>query len=68
MIILSVPMRGALLLLLSVVGLAFGCGQKGELYLRDNPPPGVKPPKTEAPKPVPYPQPAGEDTGATRKP
>lgn len=31
------------------------CGQKGSLYLRDNPPPGVKPPKPAAPKPVPYP-------------
>ena len=60
-------MRRALLSLL-LAGLAFGCGQKGELYLRDNPPPGVKPPKPEAHKPVPYPQPAGEDTGAAKKP
>jgi len=33
-----------------------GCGQKGPLYLRDNPPPGVKPAKPPAPKPVPYPE------------
>lgn len=60
-------MRAALLLLL-LAGLAFGCGQRGELYLRDNPPPGVKPPKPEAHKPVPYPQPVGEDAGAANKP
>ena len=34
---------------------AAGCGQKGPLYLRDNPPPGVKPAKPPAVKPVPYP-------------
>lgn len=34
---------------------AAGCGQKGPLYLRDNPPPGVKLPKPATPKPVPYP-------------
>jgi predicted small lipoprotein YifL len=44
--------------------LAAGCGQKGPLYFRDNPPPGVKPPKPEAYKPVPYPKEAGEDGGA----
>jgi predicted small lipoprotein YifL len=35
---------------------AASCGQKGPLYLRENPPPGVKPPKPPAPKPVPYPE------------
>ena len=35
---------------------AAGCGQKGPLYLRDNPPPGVKPEKPERAKPVPYPR------------
>ena len=40
--------------------LAAGCGQKGALYLRDNPPPGVKPPKPAPYKPVPYPDGAGE--------
>jgi len=44
--------------------LAAGCGQKGPLYLRDNPPPGVKPPKPEAYQPLPYPQEAGEDESA----
>jgi len=41
--------------------LAAGCGQKGPLYLRDNPPPGVKPPKAEPYKPQPYPKDATED-------
>ena len=31
------------------------CGQRGPLYLRDNPPPGVKPEKRDTYKPVPYP-------------
>jgi predicted small lipoprotein YifL len=35
--------------------LAAGCGQKGPLYLRDNPPPGVTPPKPKPLEPVPYP-------------
>jgi predicted small lipoprotein YifL len=35
---------------------AAGCGQRGPLYLRDNPPPGIKPPKVETYKPVPYPK------------
>lgn len=35
------------------------CGQKGPLYLRDAPPPGVKTQKPETRKPVPYPD-AGE--------
>ncbi len=34
---------------------AAGCGQKGALYLRDKPPPGVKPPRPAPEKPVPYP-------------
>jgi predicted small lipoprotein YifL len=46
---------------LSMLMLAAGCGQKGPLYLRDNPPPGVKPAKSEAYKPLPYPKEAGED-------
>lgn len=33
-----------------------GCGQKGPLYLRDSPPPGVKPPKPKPYEPVPYPR------------
>jgi predicted small lipoprotein YifL len=31
------------------------CGQKGPLYLRDKPPPGMKVPKPAPVKPVPYP-------------
>ena len=34
---------------------AAACGQRGPLYLRDNPPPGVKPEKRDTYKPVPYP-------------
>ena len=34
---------------------AAGCGQKGPLYLRDKPPPGVKPAKPKPYVPVPYP-------------
>jgi predicted small lipoprotein YifL len=43
-----------LLIIGVAIALTAGCGQKGPLYLRDNPPPGVKPPKPAA-KPVPYP-------------
>jgi predicted small lipoprotein YifL len=52
-----------------VLLLAAGCGQRGPLYLRDSPPPGVKPPKPEPYQPVPYPQPPVEDdaTGAKKK-
>jgi len=42
-------------LLVALALAAAGCGQKGPLYLRDQPPPGVKPAKPPAPKPVPYP-------------
>ena len=41
---------------------AAGCGQKGALYLRDNPPPGVKPEKPERAKPVPYPRGERDDS------
>jgi len=59
-------MRFALLLIAAL--LAAGCGQKGPLYFRDSPPPGVKPPRPEPYKPVPYPQePAGEEEGADKK-
>jgi predicted small lipoprotein YifL len=40
--------------------LVAGCGQKGSLYFSNNPPPGVKPPKTDTYKPQPYPK---EDRG-----
>jgi predicted small lipoprotein YifL len=44
-----------------------GCGQRGDLYFRDNPPPGVKPRKAEPYKPVPYPADAESRGGASDK-
>lgn len=41
--------------LAAAVLLAAGCGQRGALYLRDQPPPGVKPPRAETYQPEPYP-------------
>ncbi len=58
-----VVMRFAVLVV-SLLILAAGCGQKGPLYLRDKPPPGVKPPRPEAYKPLPYPKDAGDDESA----
>jgi predicted small lipoprotein YifL len=43
-----------------------GCGQKGPLYLRDAPPPGVKPAKPEVDKPVPYPKEPERDGSAAK--
>jgi len=40
---------------------AAGCGQRGPLYLRDNPPAGVKPERHDTYKPVPYPPSATEE-------
>lgn len=60
-------MRIALLVAVAA-GLIFGCGQRGDLYLRDNPPAGVKPPKSGAQKPLPYPQSVGERPGAETRP
>jgi len=48
-------------LIVAAALLAAGCGQRGPLYLRDNPPPGVKPPKPPAYQPVPYPGDAERD-------
>jgi predicted small lipoprotein YifL len=45
----------ALVLIALVAMLASGCGQRGPLYLRDQPPPGVTVPKSEPYEPVPYP-------------
>ena len=53
-----------LLLIVVISFLAAACGQKGPLYFRESPPPGVKPPKPEAYKPVPYPKEAGDDDSA----
>jgi predicted small lipoprotein YifL len=41
---------------------ASACGQRGPLYLRDNPPPGVKPEKRDTYKPIPYPPSSAEET------
>jgi predicted small lipoprotein YifL len=41
------------------------CGQKGDLYLREKPPPGYKP-KVEPYKPVPYPDAGEHDAGAAK--
>jgi predicted small lipoprotein YifL len=52
-----------LLVLLAAMALAAGaCGQRGPLYLRDKPPPGVKPEKRDPYKPVPYPPPSPDET------
>ena len=45
----------SLALIASALLLAAGCGQRGPLYLRDNPPPGVRAHKPEPYQPVPYP-------------
>lgn len=45
----------SLALVAAAVLLAAACGQRGPLYLRDQPPPGVTPPKTDSYQPVPYP-------------
>jgi predicted small lipoprotein YifL len=55
-----------LILAVSLCVVTAGCGQKGALYLRDNPPPGVKPPKTDTYKPLPYPKQDSQD--AERRP
>jgi predicted small lipoprotein YifL len=49
------------LLLVAACALVAACGQKGPLYLRDSPPPGVKPPKPKPYEPVPYPQQSEEE-------
>ena len=50
-----------LLLVAACALLAAGCGQKGPLYLRDSPPPGVKPAKPKAYEPIPYPREQNEE-------
>jgi predicted small lipoprotein YifL len=51
----------SLLLAVAACALAAGCGQKGPLYLRDSPPPGVKPAKPKPYEPVPYPRELSEE-------
>ncbi len=58
-------MRTAFLLAVSAVFAVAGCGQRGPLYLRDSPPPGVKPKKAEPYQPVPYPKDAAPSGGAS---
>lgn len=68
MIILSLSMRLSVVVLVTLLAApGAGCGQKGQLYLRESPPPGVKPAKPEPYKPVPYPPEAGEDDSAGKK-
>lgn len=55
------PSRFAAALLLTLLA---GCGQRGDLYLREKPPPGQKSEKPAAYKPVPYPKSSEEDSGA----
>ena len=53
-----------LLALVAAMALAAGaCGQRGPLYLRDQPPPGVKTEKRDTYKPVPYPPSQSEEEG-----
>jgi len=47
-----------------LLALLAGCGQRGDLYLREKPPSGLKPEKPAAYKPVPYPQSSEEDKGS----
>jgi len=54
----------AVILALLVLLLAPGCGSKGPLYFRENPPSNVKPPRPEPFKPEPYPKESGEDAAA----
>jgi predicted small lipoprotein YifL len=51
-----------LLLCLFVLATGGACGQKGPLYLSDNPPPGARPSAIKAYKPVPYPEHGASET------
>jgi predicted small lipoprotein YifL len=51
-----------------LLALAAGCGQKGVLYLREKPPPGMKPAKPAPVKPIPYPDQPASDTGSQADP
>jgi predicted small lipoprotein YifL len=51
----------SLLLAVAACALVAGCGQKGPLYLRDSPPPGIKPAKPKPYEPVPYPRELSEE-------
>jgi predicted small lipoprotein YifL len=61
-------MRIVLLIAVSTaLAILGGCGQRGDLYFRNNPPPGVKPHKAEPYKPVPYPADSESHGGAPEK-
>jgi predicted small lipoprotein YifL len=61
-------MRSAFLLaVIAALAVLAGCGQRGDLYFRDNPPPGVKPRKPEPYKPVPYPADSERSSDASKK-
>jgi len=60
-------MRVLILAAALLLPLLTGCGQKGPLYLRDNPPAGVKPPRAEPFTPLPYPKDAGDEDGDAKK-
>jgi len=55
------------LLLAALMLAAASCGQRGPLYLRDAPPPGVKLPPPEPYKPVPYPPDAAKDASGEQR-
>lgn len=65
-ILFLLRMRFAVLVAL-LVPLAAGCGQKGNLYLREKPPASVKPEKPEPYKPVPYPKDSGDEAEGAKK-
>jgi predicted small lipoprotein YifL len=68
MAILAMLARAAVAVLAAALLAAVaGCGQRGPLYLRDSPPPGIKAPKPQPYQPVPYPKPAAEDEAPGRK-
>jgi len=53
-------------LVATVLLLIAACGQKGNLYLRDAPPPGVRPAKPEPYQPVPYPKETADEADAKK--
>lgn len=53
--------RIRILVAVACVALLAACGQKGPLYLRDNPPSNVKKPNPDEYRPVPYPKGAPTD-------
>jgi predicted small lipoprotein YifL len=54
-------MRARFVLAVAAALSAAACGQVGPLYLRDKPPPNIKPAPPAPYQPVPYPQDTGEN-------